>query len=134
VVRRDRGPSARNPAVFVERTPPPTDASVSSPSEGKRMSREKELADKIEALLTKKYGSPTTASQRLLFNEFDKDRDSKINKEELGQLLEAADVGNRFTRGIWVDGVMNNMDTDKDLKITWDEYVLAIEKAKRGGG
>lgn len=94
------------------------------------MSNERELARKVEALLMRKYGSASQATARMMFNEYDRDRDSKIGRSELERLLSDAKVGNTLTRGMWVDGVISKMDTDRDGKITWEEYDRAITAAK----
>ncbi|MBZ0118659.1 MAG: EF-hand domain-containing protein [Sandaracinaceae bacterium] len=96
------------------------------------MSRERELADKVEKLLKRKYGSATGTTMRLLYTEYDANRDSKINRDELSKLLEDAGVGNGLTRGMWVNGVMDKMDSDSDGLITWEEYERAINDAKSG--
>lgn len=94
------------------------------------MSNERELARKVEALLMRKYGSSNQGTARMMFNEYDTDRDSKIGRTELERLLTDAKVGNTITRGAWVNGVISKMDTDRDGKITWEEYSRAIEAAK----
>jgi hypothetical protein len=43
-------------------------------------------------------------------------------------LLEDADVGNRFTRGIYVTGIVQKMDKNKDGKIQWSEFESAIKQ------
>ena len=94
-------------------------------------SNERELVTKIDALLRKRYGNATTAAQRQLFDSFDKDRDAKIDSGELSDLLKAADVGNAFTRGAWVRGIMKSMDSNTDGRVSWDEYLSAIRAAQR---
>lgn len=97
------------------------------------MSNERELARKIEALLMRKYGSTSSATMRMMFNEYDTSRDGKIGRQELERLLSDARVGNTITRGMWVSGVIEKMDGDGDGQITWQEYERAIEAAKRAG-
>lgn len=91
----------------------------------------KELAEKLNAFLKKRYGSDSPAMQKRLFDDYDTDRDGRIAKAELKHLLEDAKVGNTFTRGMWVDGVMETMDTSENDGISWEEYETAINDAMR---
>ncbi|HEY8042297.1 MAG TPA: EF-hand domain-containing protein [Polyangiaceae bacterium] len=86
-----------------------------------------ELVDKVQKLVVKKYGSATVESMRKLFDEYDRDKDQKISPDELETLLKDADVGNGFTRGAWVKGVIGALDTNADKKIDWDEFTAAIK-------
>lgn len=76
------------------------------------MSSERELVTKIDALIRKRYGNATSGAQQRLFNSFDKDSDGKISSDELSKLLEAADVGNRFTRA----GTIDTEEVDLELE------------------
>jgi len=93
------------------------------------MSKQKELVQKIDTHLRRKYGNSSDSSQRRLFQEHDKDGDGKINSDELDGLLKAADIGSAISRGFWVRGIINRMDTDGDGMISWDEYLHAIRSA-----
>jgi len=87
------------------------------------MSGEKEeLEAKVNALCMKRYGDTSPASMKKLFMAYDKNGDGAINKKELKELLADADVGNSFTRGMWVDGVVKEIDADKDGFLVWEEY------------
>ena len=59
---------------------------------------------------------------RKLFERYDTNGDGKIDKQELGQLLKDVDVGNSFTRGAWVRGIIDKVDTNADKAISWDEF------------
>lgn len=92
------------------------------------MSKEQqELVDKIRALLSKKYGDDSMASMRKLFDAYDRDGDGKIGSDELQKLLEDAGIGNAFTRGMWIKGIIGQLDTSGDKKIDWSEFSKAIE-------
>jgi Ca2+-binding EF-hand superfamily protein len=86
-----------------------------------------ELVAKIQRLLQKKYGDTSVESMRKLFDEYDRDKDQKINADELERLLKDADVGNGLTRGAWVKGVIGALDQDADKKIDWSEFTAAIK-------
>ena len=90
------------------------------------MSNKEELISKISALLRKKYGNTSEGSQKRLFDEHDRDSDGQIDTDELAALLTEAKVGNRISRGFWVRGIMGQMDTDGDGKISWPEYRHAV--------
>ena len=91
------------------------------------MSKEKEeLIDKVEKLLKRKYGNSSADSMRKLFDAYDKDRDGKIGPSDVEQLLKDADIGNSFTRGMWVKGIMAEMDTKRDQWIDWEEFSSAV--------
>ena len=79
---------------------------------------QEELVEKIQRLLQKKYGDSTLESMRKLFDEYDRDGDQKISPEELERLLKDADIGNGFTRGAWVKGVVGALDQNGDKKST----------------
>ena len=90
------------------------------------MSGEKEeLEAKVNALCMKRYGDTSPASMKKLFMAYDKNGDGAINKKELKELLADADVGNSFTRGMWVDGVVKEIDADKDGFLVWEEYAAS---------
>jgi Ca2+-binding EF-hand superfamily protein len=86
-----------------------------------------ELVEKIQKLLQKKYGDSSVENMRKLFDEYDRDKDQKISPDELERLLKDADIGNSFTRGAWVKGVIGALDQNADKKIDWDEFTAAIK-------
>lgn len=88
---------------------------------------QQELIEKIEALLQKKYGATDEDSMKKLFLAYDANNDGKIDKDELMRLLKDADVGNTFTRGAWVKGVIEQLDKNADKAISWDEFKAATK-------
>jgi Ca2+-binding EF-hand superfamily protein len=88
---------------------------------------QEELVEKIQKLVRKKYGDASMESMRKLFDEYDVDKDQKISPQELERLLKDADVGNSFTRGMWVKGVVGALDKNDDKKIDWDEFTDAVK-------
>ena len=88
---------------------------------------QEELVEKIQKLLVKKYGDTSVESMRKLFDAYDRDKDQKISPDELETLLKDADVGNSFTRGTWVKGVITALDQNADRKIDWTEFTAAIK-------
>jgi Ca2+-binding EF-hand superfamily protein len=91
------------------------------------MSKEQEeLVEKVKALMGRKYGATDSAALRKLFDAYDVNKDGKIDKKELESLLSDAGVGNGFTRGMWVKGVMGALDANADALIDWDDLSKAI--------
>jgi Ca2+-binding EF-hand superfamily protein len=83
---------------------------------------QEQLVAGISGYLDKNYGDRSPAAMRKLFDRYDVDHDGKISKHELKQLLEDVDVGNTFTRGAWVRGIIDKVDTNKDKAISWEEF------------
>jgi Ca2+-binding EF-hand superfamily protein len=101
---------------------------VSSRPEEVGMSKEqKELVDKVQVLLKKKFGDSSMGNMRKLFDEYDRNRDGKIDSSDLEKLLKDADIGNSLTRGMWVKGIFEKMDTNRDKFIDWNEFSKAVE-------
>jgi Ca2+-binding EF-hand superfamily protein len=86
------------------------------------LTEQQQLVSAIGTYLDKNYGDHSSASMRKLFDRYDKDGDGKIDKNELGQLLKDVDIGNTFTRGAWVRGIIDKIDTNADRTISWDEF------------
>jgi Ca2+-binding EF-hand superfamily protein len=83
---------------------------------------QEQLVSGIGSYLEQTYGDRSPAAMRKLFDRFDSDHDGKIDKQELGQLLKSIDVGNALTRGAWVRGIIEKVDTNADKAISWDEF------------
>jgi Ca2+-binding EF-hand superfamily protein len=81
----------------------------------------------VQALMSKKYGSSTTEACRKLFDDYDRDKDGKIDSKELEVLLKDAGIGNSLTRGMWIKGIVSALDENGDQKIDWSEFSKAIK-------
>jgi Ca2+-binding EF-hand superfamily protein len=91
------------------------------------MSREQEeLVQKVQALMARQFGTVSPESMRKLFDAYDRNGDGKIEASELETLLVDAGVGNAFTRGAWVRGIISAMDQNSDKRIDWDEFSKAV--------
>jgi Ca2+-binding EF-hand superfamily protein len=91
------------------------------------MSKEqKELVEKVQALMNSRFGGSSPEAMRKLFDAYDRDHDGKIRSGELETLLKDAGVGNALTRGAWIKGIMSAMDTSGDAAIDWDEFSKAV--------
>jgi Ca2+-binding EF-hand superfamily protein len=85
-------------------------------------SEQEQLVASIESALKSKYGDASLVSMRKLFDSYDANKDGKIDKDELSKLLKDVDIGNSFTRGAWVKGIIEKLDADADKSISWDEF------------
>jgi hypothetical protein len=84
------------------------------------LEREKqELIEKVGALIDSRYGG----DYKTAFDHYANKRteSGSIDSDELSDLLGDAEVGNVFTRGMWVSGIMSELDKDKDGFITYSE-------------
>ncbi|HEU4536337.1 MAG TPA: EF-hand domain-containing protein [Polyangiaceae bacterium] len=91
------------------------------------MSKEQdELVQKVQALLRQRYGDEGPESMRKLFDAYDRDGDGRVGGDELEQLLKDAGVGNGLTRGMWVKGIIKELDQNRDQTIDWAEFSKAI--------
>ena len=87
---------------------------------------EKALAIKLRAFVVTKKGAYDAETLRAMFDEYDANHDGRISKAELDKLLDDADIGNRFTRPIWVMAVMHKLDENSDKHIDWVEFSTAL--------
>jgi len=93
---------------------------------------EREIREKFDKLTVERYGSVSLDNTKKLFMSYDADGDGKISKPELKEMLSDAGIGNWVTRGYWVDGIFDELDSDRDGKLTWEEYLVA--RSKKGTG
>ena len=88
---------------------------------------QEELVSKIKVLLNKTYGDTSLESMKKLFDDYDVDKDQKISEKELEKLLKDANIGNSFTRGMWIKGIVGALDKNGDKVIDWDEFSSAVK-------
>lgn len=93
------------------------------------MAPETELITKVRQLLVKQHGSDDVASLKKSFYSYDRNRTGRLEVEELTVVLEEAGVGNKFTRGFWVKGILARLDTDRDDAISWDDFSGLLDAA-----
>ncbi len=79
---------------------------------------EKELKQKVGALVAKKFGG----DYKKAFEHYDRDKDGAVQKSELVSLLAEAGVGNGLTRGIWASKIVERLDSGGDSAIEWTEF------------
>lgn len=88
---------------------------------------QQQLVDSIGSYLQQNFGDRSPDSMRKLFDRYDVDRDGKITKSELEKLLKDVDIGNAFTRGAWVRGILDKLDTNADKAISWMEFQTVVQ-------
>lgn len=88
---------------------------------------QQQLVDSIGKYLQQNFGDRSEASMRKLFDRYDIDRDGKITKPELEKLLKDVEIGNAFTRGAWVRGIIDKLDTNADKSISWNEFATVVQ-------
>lgn len=85
-----------------------------------------ELRAKVVALVGDRFDDDYEAA----FYHYDADRDGTISKDELKALLGDARVGSLWTRWAWVAGIIKELDTDGDGRISWPEFAAAFRVGK----
>lgn len=89
-----------------------------------------ELVTKVTKLVNTKFEGDFHRAFLWYDKSIDQRPDGKLNKDELKRLLEDADVGNGFTRGVWAKEIIKAMDTDKDGAISWEEFQAMLKQSK----
>jgi Ca2+-binding EF-hand superfamily protein len=89
------------------------------------MGAKEDILKKISFLITSKFQNPAEA---FLF--FDKDKDGKLNKDEVKDLLKDADISG-FFRGIVAGELIKGYDKSGDECINLEEFKVAIAELER---
>lgn len=88
--------------------------------------QKKELADKVLSLVEQKYGGDWDAM--FWYYAGKNGTGTLVDREELLCLLKDAGIGNWMTRNAWADGVMEEVDTTKDARISMDEFRAVVKQ------
>jgi len=89
------------------------------------MGAKEKILGQIHGLISGKYATPTEA-----FNFFDKDKDGRLNKDEIKDLLKDADI-NTFLRGMVAGELIKGYDKTGDDSINLEEFKIAIAELER---
>jgi Domain of unknown function (DUF4157) len=89
----------------------------------KEDANEKELKEKVGKLISSQYGG----DYKKAFDHY-AGKDGAVDAFGLKSLLTDAGIGNAFTRGLWVDGILKKLDTNKNGKIEWSEFSAVLKK------
>jgi len=89
------------------------------------MGAKENILKDIHSLITGKFASPEAA-----FQNFDKDKDGALNKDEIKDLLKEAGV-NAFLRGVVASEMIKGYDKSGDETINFEEFKVAIAELNR---
>ena len=106
---------------------PPQPQPQPQPS-GPKDANQIELETKLRALCIKKYGDAGPESRRKMYDEYDSNHDGELSRQEMDRMLSDADVGNWFTRGFWIDGILKKLYTDKSGGLSYAEVEAATNQ------
>jgi Ca2+-binding EF-hand superfamily protein len=87
--------------------------------------QKRELTGKVTRLIQERFGG----DYHRAFAQYDANGDGRIDKAELGRLLQDAGIGNWLTRGAWADGIVAALDADKDGTISGPEFEAVLNRA-----
>ncbi len=93
------------------------------------MAPEMELVTKVKMLLQARMGRDDITALREGFEAYDCNQSGCLEPEELQRVLEDADIGNKFTRGMWVKGILARLDRDRDNALSWDDFSQVLDAA-----
>ena len=85
------------------------------------MASKKKILSQVKILLSQTFDSPEKA-----FAFFDKNGDTKLNSDELKDLLKAAGVGG-FISKVAAKQMIKGLDKSKDKKLNWSEFKKAVD-------
>ncbi|HEY1188518.1 MAG TPA: EF-hand domain-containing protein [Gemmata sp.] len=91
-----------------------------------REQQKQEIDDKVTALVRGRFGGDYKAA----FAHYDADCNGVIDKDELKALLADAGIGSVVTRWAWANGIMSEVDKDRDGAISWAEFESVFEGNK----
>jgi len=84
-----------------------------------------ELKSKVSKLVDQKYGGDWDRAFRHYAAKGGSG--SLVEKDDLLVLLEDADIGNWMTRGAWADGIIEELDSSGDGKISKPEFQKVLK-------
>lgn len=84
--------------------------------------QKKELQDKVTKLVADRFGG----DYRRAFQHYDRTKDGKVGRDELLRMLQDAGIGNWLTRGAWANGILAEVDADKDGMISEAEFQAVL--------
>lgn len=82
------------------------------------------ILNKIQILISNSFKTPQEA-----FAFFDNDKDGKLSKKEISELLKRAEI-NGLIRGIVTSKLIEGYDRDGDQLVNWDEFKAALDEIK----
>lgn len=92
------------------------------------MAPETELVTKVRKLLLDRCGRDDVSALRESFFAYDKNKTGHLEPEELSEVLADAGIGNTFTRGMWVKGILGRLAGSKNA-LSWDDFAPMLDAA-----
>jgi Ca2+-binding EF-hand superfamily protein len=83
------------------------------------------ILNKIQILISNSFKTPEEA-----FAFFDNDKDGKLSKKEISELLKTAEISG-FIRGMVTGKLIEGYDQDGDELVNWKEFKAAINEIKK---
>lgn len=88
------------------------------------MSTKETILNKIQILISNSFNTPEEA-----FDFFDNDKDGKLSKKEIGNLLKKAEISG-LIRGLVTSKLIDGYDKDGGGFVDWNEFKAAIDEIK----
>lgn len=88
------------------------------------MSTKEAILNKIQILISNHFDTPEAA-----FAFFDNDKDGKLSKKEISELLKRAEISG-LIRGIVTKKLIEGYDKDGDELVNWKEFKAAVDEIK----
>lgn len=88
------------------------------------MSTKANILTKIQILISNSFKTPEEA-----FAFFDNDKDGKLSKKEIAELLKKAEISG-LIRGLVTSKLIEGYDKDGDGLVDWKEFKAAIDEIK----
>ena len=89
------------------------------------MSTKETILNKIQILISNNFKTPEEA-----FAFFDNDKDGKLTKKEISELLKRAEISG-LIRGLVTTKLIEGYDKDGDGLVNWEEFKAAIDEIKK---
>lgn len=83
------------------------------------------ILNKIQILISNSFKTPEEA-----FAFFDNDKDGKLSKKEIYELLKKAEISG-LIRGLVTSKLIEGYDKDGDELVNWKEFKAAIDEIKK---
>ena len=89
------------------------------------MSTKETILNKIQILISSSFKTPEEA-----FAFFDNDKNGKLTKKEISELLKRAEISG-LIRGLVSTKLIEGYDKDGDGLVSWEEFKAAIDEIKK---
>lgn len=88
------------------------------------VSKEEEVINGIQKLVESQY----SGDYRKAFDAYDSNKDGTLSSDELTGVLVDADIGSRFSRWLYVRGIIKELDMlNTNGSIEWEEFIARVK-------